>query len=104
MASAASHDGSLSTGEKHGRSRCLSQAGMPQIAICSSPNLPRLGVPGKPEPWPLVVDGCPCAPTPFRTPKKLAFAVIETHLSHGSQGTRDNRTPYAVDATRGGRS
>jgi len=41
---------------------------------------------------------------PRRALKNVAVAVIETHLSHGLQRTHDNRTPYAVDATGGGRS
>jgi hypothetical protein len=39
-----------------------------------------------------------------RLPKAVKFSVIKTHLSVGFARTRDTRTPYAVDATGGGRS
>ena len=34
----------------------------------------------------------------------LGERTVETHLSHGLHRTHDNRTPYAVDVTGGGRS
>src|SRR5207245_5428786 len=83
-------------------SRVLSE--IPRIAADFSLILSRTGVPGRRDSPQHLVDGRRGRPTPRWATKNVVFAVIETHLSHGLHRTHDNRTPYAVDVTGGGRS
>ena len=52
-----------------------------------------------------LVDGRRAGPTPFSEWGRVEFSLIKTQLSlQVFDRTHDNRTPYAVDITGGGRN
>jgi hypothetical protein len=66
--------------------------------------LTRFGLPDKPEAPIRIVDGRPTGPTPCPEPRHVEFSLIETRLSCEFEPTHDNRTPYTVEVTGGGRN
>jgi len=75
-----------------------------QIAASFSLMLRHFGLLRNPEAPMRLVDGRRAGPTPFSEWGRVEFSLIETHLSCKLERTHDNRTPYAVDVTGGGRS
>jgi hypothetical protein len=75
-----------------------------QIAASFSLMLRYFGLLRNPEAPMCLVDGRRAGPTPFSEWGRVEFSLIETHLSCKLERTHDNRTPYAVDVTGGGRS
>src|SRR3984893_9017442 len=75
-----------------------------QIAASFSLMLRHFGLLRNPEAPMRLVDGRRAGPTPFSEWGRVEFSVIETHHSCKLERTHDNRTPYAVDVTGGGRS
>jgi hypothetical protein len=80
------------------------QADIRQIAASFSLMLRHFGLLRNPEAPMRLVDGRRAGPTPFSEWGRVEFSLIETHLSCKLERTHDNRTPYAVDVTGGGRS
>ena len=66
--------------------------------------LTRFGLPDKPEAPIRIANGRPTGPTPCPEPRHVEFSLIETRLSCEFEPTHDNRTPYAVEVTGGGRN
>jgi hypothetical protein len=74
------------------------------MAVGFSHGLRHFGLSRNPEAPMRLVDGRRAGPTPFSEPARVEFSLVGTHLSCELERTHDNRTPYAVDRSGGGRN
>jgi hypothetical protein len=75
-----------------------------QIGLWTSQILPELGSLGKAEPSHVCVKTALFMRPRWLVPKAATFFIIKTHLSRGLARNSEQQTPYAVDATGGGRN
>jgi hypothetical protein len=74
------------------------------MAAGFSLKLRHVGLSCNPEAPMRFVDGRRAGLTPFSESGRVEFSLIETHLYCELGRTNDNRTPYAVDRSDGGRN